>query len=220
MPATLSEIKIKDIMTTKIVAANAEDSVLDVAKIILEKDFDGVPVVDKKHKLVGMVTMKELLSNEGLYLPTVVEVFKGLNIYHRSDIPEFNKKLNFLKSLKVVSIMNRDPLFLIEHASLETAAEAFLLRHESPLPVLDDSRTLVGILTKYDLLKALAQPLKPLRPKPFLTMESEPMNVARELKKVVMVSRARVKFWYIAFLVFFALGILIALATILRIRIL
>ena len=224
MDKLLSEIKIKDVMTTSIVACHAEDSVLDVAEIMVKKDFDGLPVVDEKNKLVGMITTKELLDHHGEYLPTVVQILNNLEIYHSRDVPGVSDKLNVIKNLKVRSVMNQEPVYLSLTSNLQSAAEAFLLRKEDPLPVVDDFKTLIGIVSKYDVLKALTDNIQPIVPKSNITIEGEPTDLTQDLtenlkRDFVMVSRTRARFWYIAFFVFLALGILIALAVIIRIRI-
>ncbi len=220
----LSEIQIKDIMTTKIIAAEANDSILDVARLMVERNFDGVPIVDQNHKLVGMVTMKELLDKKGLYLPTVVQLLNELKVRHADDVAEVEEKLKVVKNLKVLSVMNPNPLYLEHNISLDKAAEAFLLKREDPLPVVDSFKTLVGIVSKYDVLKALTQPVGTLLQKPELdkfTIESKPAQVVEDLeKKFIVVSRERLHFWYIALLVFLALGALITIAWIIRIRVL
>lgn len=216
-----AEIQIKDIMTTKIVAGVPDDSVLDVAQIMLQRDFNGIPIVDKKNRLIGMVTMKELLDNKGRYLPTVVKILKELRVSHPYDVAEVNDKLKIVKNLKVKSIMNRDPVYLTHNATLDQAAEAFLLRREDPLPVVDSTKKLIGIVSKYDMLKTLTRPLQPLNARPDIRGINEPLNVVENLgQKFVIISRARLRFWYFIALVFLALGVVIAIATIVRIRIL
>lgn len=207
-------------MTTKIIAARPEDSVLDVARIMVEKNFDGVPIVDKTNKLVGMVTMKEMLDNKGLYLPTVLRILNELQVAHSHDVAEVDEKLKLVKNLRAESIMNHDPHYLSHDTSLEKASEAFLLWREDPLPVVDSYKSLIGIVSKYDVLKALTHPLTPTSIRPDVTGQTESLNVLENLEqKFVVVSKTRFRFWYLAGLVFLALGILIAIALILRIRI-
>ncbi len=221
MPKGLSEIQVKEIMTTKILAAQAEDNVLDVAKAMLEKNFNGVPVVDKDGKLRGMITMKELLDSKGIYLPTAINLLANLHMIHGEDLTTVDKKLKALYKLKASDVMNREPLYLVSNTSLEKAAEAFLLRHEDLLPVVDDFKTLVGVVSKYDILKSLTNPLEPIKPRPSLTEETEIPKLIEEVeKKYVVVSQARARFWYFALIAFLVIGIIISLAVIIRIRIL
>jgi len=220
MPKNFSEIKVQDIMTTKIQAATPQDSVLDVAKTMLDRDFNGVPIVDRNMKLVGMVTMKELLDKKGLYLPTAVRFLSSLKVMHGKDSPELNRKLQKLRDMKVVQIMNHDPFYILSSIRLEQAAEAFLIHDEELLPVVDEKKNLVGVLAKYDILRSLTTGAERLNRPRQLTIESEETADLPEIEKqFVMVSRTRARFWYVALFFFLVIGFIISVAVILRIRI-
>ncbi len=66
----LSELKIKDIMTPNPVTVDPLDTVENVALLMLEKGFGGLPVVDADRKLVGIITdhdvFKVLVSITGV----------------------------------------------------------------------------------------------------------------------------------------------------------
>lgn len=220
MPPKPSEIKIKDIMTTKIVAAQKDDRVLDVARVMMTRDFSGVPIVGPGNKLVGMISMKELLNSEGLYLPTIVELANELEVFHPKDRPVAAKKIQNLKNLRVQTIMDAKPFYLREEINLEQAAEAFLVHRAEVLPVTDRSGILVGIVSRYDMLQALTQPLERMKLHTEITGEIEPVNVLRDInKEFVLVSRGRARFWYLGILSFFILGFIVSLLWILRIKI-
>ena len=220
MPKSLAEIKVQDIMTTKIQAAQPQDGVLDVAKTMLDRDFNGIPIVDADNKLVGMITMKELLDKKGLYLPTAVKFLSGLKVLHSKDAPDVDRRLRKLRGLKISQIMKREPFSILPGISLERAAEAFLIHRAEVLPVVDESKNLLGVLSKYDILRALTMGMEPMSVRPFLTIEDPDSTDIPEMEKqFVMVSRTRARFWYIALFFFVVVGFIISIAMILRIRI-
>lgn len=67
----LSEIKIKDIMTPNPYTINVDDSLEKAAIRMLEKRVEGLPVVDDKNKVVGIITetdiFKALVNITGAY---------------------------------------------------------------------------------------------------------------------------------------------------------
>ncbi|MBG0790360.1 MAG: CBS domain-containing protein [Desulfovibrionaceae bacterium] len=67
----LSEIKIKDIMTRKVMTIQPDDTVEKAAVIMLEHNFGGLPVVDEDNKVVGIITdtdiFKVLVDITGVY---------------------------------------------------------------------------------------------------------------------------------------------------------
>jgi acetoin utilization protein AcuB len=68
----LSEIKVKDIMTPNPVTIGPEDTVEKAAVIMLERRVEGLPVVDEKNHVVGIVTesdiFKVLISITGVFM--------------------------------------------------------------------------------------------------------------------------------------------------------
>lgn len=179
-----------------------------------------MPVVDDQKRLVGMVTMKELLDGNGVYLPTAVKLLSSLHVIHGEDIASVDQKLQALKKLRARDVMKRKPLYLLDTASLEKAAEAFVLRHEEVLPVVNYQSELVGLVSKNEILKCLIDPLEAVNLHPDLIIEPEKSSVIDEVgEKFVMVSRGRARFWYGTVAVFFLIGIIIALSIILRIRV-
>ena len=67
----LSELKVKDIMSKNIISIGPEDTVEKAAVIMLEHRISGLPVVNEKGKLVGIITQgdifKVLVSLTGVY---------------------------------------------------------------------------------------------------------------------------------------------------------
>lgn len=56
----LSKIKVKDIMSKKVYTVPADYTVEETAEILLEKRISGVPVVDGKGNLAGVITKNDI----------------------------------------------------------------------------------------------------------------------------------------------------------------
>ncbi|MBU3159429.1 ABC transporter ATP-binding protein [Clostridium frigoris] len=54
--------RIKDLMETKLITVNQEDTIINILEVIKKEDINFVPVVDDNHKLVGLLTKSSLLS--------------------------------------------------------------------------------------------------------------------------------------------------------------
>jgi acetoin utilization protein AcuB len=67
----LSELKVKDIMSKNVITIGPEDTVEKAAVIMLEHRISGLPVINEKGKLVGIITQgdvfKVLVSLTGIY---------------------------------------------------------------------------------------------------------------------------------------------------------
>jgi acetoin utilization protein AcuB len=58
----LSEVKLKDIMTKKVVTIKKGETVERAAQLMLESNIGGMPVVDDQNKVVGMVTDSDIFK--------------------------------------------------------------------------------------------------------------------------------------------------------------
>lgn len=54
-------MKVKELMTKKVIILKADNTLLDVAKLFLEKNIDGAPVVDIDGKLISIITKTDLM---------------------------------------------------------------------------------------------------------------------------------------------------------------
>jgi CBS domain-containing protein len=127
-------------------------------KIITDHKFNGVPVVDKEGSLVGIVTEHDLISGaSGIHLPTLQTVLTNLPVFSK-DKAEFSKDISNVMKLVVKDVMNKDPLTLLVTATYEETVKTFQAHHAvNPIPVIDSTRKLVGVVSRYDVLKPLVQ---------------------------------------------------------------
>jgi acetoin utilization protein AcuB len=58
----LSEIKVKDIMTSKVYTLTPEDTVERAAVLMRDKRIGGLPIVDADNRLVGVITESDVLD--------------------------------------------------------------------------------------------------------------------------------------------------------------
>ena len=127
------EFLVQDIMSKNIICVYPDTSLIDAGRIIARHRFNGVPVVDKEKRLVGIVTEYSIIRNT--LLPR-----------HRSDI----KTGNFL----VQDVMNSEPLTLHPEATFDEIMTAFRDHHSvNPIPVVDSTGHLVGVISRSDMLK-------------------------------------------------------------------
>ena len=55
-------VKIKELMTKKVIVLKTDNTLFDVAKLFLEKNIDGAPVVDIDGKTISIMTKSDLIS--------------------------------------------------------------------------------------------------------------------------------------------------------------
>lgn len=117
---------ISTIMTTKVVTLSPENTVSDARKIFKENTFHHIPII-KDCKLVGVVTTFDLLK--------------------------LKKPYEEVEQLPLKEVMTSKLAVLNPTDKIGAASIVLLQNRFHSVPVVDDDRQLVGILTTFDLLK-------------------------------------------------------------------
>jgi len=151
------DITVYYFMTRDPVTVTPETLLVDAAQTIMEHKLDGVPVVDRVNKLVGILTEYDLISKGSLlHIPTFIRLLQDLQLYQK-DKTRINKDLTNLFTLKVGEVMNKEPLTVQPNATLEDAVKIFAEHHRvNPIPVVGKNGILVGVLSRYDIIKFYA----------------------------------------------------------------
>jgi acetoin utilization protein AcuB len=131
-------MSVKAIMTSPVVTVDMDDKNESIHRIFSETHFHHVLVVDNG-KLHGIVSDRDLLKALSPNLGTAAE--------KASDLATLNKKVH--------QIMSRNPLCLGPEDSLHTVIEIFDENSISCIPIIDENRVPVGIVSWRDLFKIL-----------------------------------------------------------------
>jgi CBS domain-containing protein len=145
----------KDIMTRDVVTVKPETSIEELASLLVKNQISGVPVVDEKGELYGIVTENDLISqNKRLHIPTVVS-FLDAAIYLESS-KKFEQEVKRITATKAGDICARKVLTVTEDTSLVDIATLMDEKKTHLLPVVRNGK-MVGIIGKRDVVKAVAR---------------------------------------------------------------
>jgi CBS domain-containing protein len=139
-------------------SVSTDAGVEDVIRLMREHELPGVPVVDSDGRLAGIVTEADLVlpDDQGdLHIPHYVNLFGGTVFLE--PLGRFEKRLRKAFASTAADMMTSDPDSVGPDVSIRDAAR---LVHESGhnrLPVVDDDNRLIGVITRVDLLGALAR---------------------------------------------------------------
>lgn len=140
----------RDIMTSPVVTVGPETTVLEIVKLMLENRISAVPIVDKKDKLIGLVSEGDLMRRTEI----------GTERHHSWWLSAFTGAVSlaedFVKShgVKASEIMTKEVLTANEDTPLWEIAETLEKRKIKRMPVLRKGR-IVGIVSRANLLQAL-----------------------------------------------------------------
>jgi len=143
---------------TKRVLTIAPDEALHMAVLLMSSHKVSRIVVVRNDHLIGIITGRDLLPVSAVVFGTGTF---GNYLSSREDLVEQRKKQAFIPSgMKAIfiasDVMTPNPITISEESDLADAGYIMLRNRISGLPVVDSSRTLKGIVTKTDVVKALA----------------------------------------------------------------
>ena len=145
----------KDIMTKDVVTVKPETSIEKLASLLVKHQISGVPVVDEKGELYGIVTENDLISqNKRLHIPTVVS-FLDAAIYLESS-KKFEAEVKRITATRAGDICSRKVLTVTEDTTLVDIATIMDEKKTHLLPVVKNGK-MVGIVGKRDVVKAVAR---------------------------------------------------------------
>jgi CBS domain-containing protein len=144
-------MKATDIMSREVVTVSPDDTVLHAARLMLQKRFSGLPVVDAAGALVGMVTEGDLLRRAEIGTVRRRPRWLEFLISPGRLAEEYSRTAGrFVKE-----IMARDVLAVTEDTELDEIVGLMERNKVKRIPVTHGNR-LVGIVTRQNIVRAFA----------------------------------------------------------------
>lgn len=140
-------MKVSDIMTQDVVTVGENVSLKEAAGIFASRRVQGLPVVDENKKLIGIVTESDFINKEAsdVYGPAFRQLISG----EQSEMAEE------VSGGKVSDIMTVGCQTVSPEMNLEDLLTLFKEKDYNSLPVVDESGTLLGIVSHMDIIKLL-----------------------------------------------------------------
>ncbi len=132
----LESVKLENVMSKNPIAVKTYDRVNSIWRLMREYRYAGLPVVDDRGALAGIITQYDLLK-------------KGYSRIH------LEAARGHAKSPKVSSVMTRPCTYLYPWSTLLEASEIMVARNIGRIPVVDSdkNRHLIGIVDREDVVK-------------------------------------------------------------------
>lgn len=143
----------KDIITQSPVVKDT-DTFEGVMQTMVSEETNSVLVVDSEGKLVGEVTVVELLS---AVVPDYMEEDAVAAHFATEDV--FKEEIARTVNMRVADFMITDRRVVKENASLMEVAVIGIERCQARIPVVDDDHRPVGAITRRGLKKIMAKHL-------------------------------------------------------------
>ena len=132
---------VRDRMSVPVATITGNTSFPDALKLMRDHQFRRLPVVDKKDRLVGIVSERDLLH-------AAPSDATSLSIWEAQYL---------LAKLEIKRIMTKDVTTVTPDAPVEDAARLMVANRVGGLPVVDEQNKVVGIITETDIFETFVE---------------------------------------------------------------
>jgi CBS domain-containing protein len=149
MPKTVA-----DVMSCDPIVVQPETPIQDAIKILAERRISGLPVVSGG-KLVGILSETDLMWREtGVREPAYITILDS--VIYLENPGRYDRELHKMLGATVGEVMSESPIAITPDRPLKEAARIIHDKRIHRLPVLDAAGQLIGILTRGDIIRAMA----------------------------------------------------------------
>lgn len=150
-------MKVSDAMTADVATVSGETPLKEVARLLVDRRISGVPVVDERGKLVGVVSEADFVAKEAGTEPGSRHWLRWL----LGGGPEHHRR-TVLEARTAGEAMTSPAITTEPGRPLSEAAQRMDEHQINRLPVIEEGR-LVGIVTRADVVRAYARTDEDLR---------------------------------------------------------
>jgi CBS domain-containing protein len=140
---------VAEIMTRDVTTVTPDTPARQVVELLLGKLFKAVPVVDQERQVVGIITDSDLLRQAGMPVRMAVG--------ERLEANDFRQVLEQVSQEKTSREIMTSPVITIrEDVELARVVQMLLDHKLKRMPVVDANHKLVGMVSRLDILRAVA----------------------------------------------------------------
>jgi CBS domain-containing protein len=149
----MADLTAGEVMTTEVRTVREDMNLEETAALLVTHRISGAPVVDADGQVVGIISEADLIDEHKreAHIPRIA-------LYGLFPISQevLAKAFDSGKRLKARDVMSKRVVTSTEDRPVHELADLMVQRHINRIPILRDGR-LVGIVTRGDLMRALAQ---------------------------------------------------------------
>ncbi|MGA3360325.1 MAG: CBS domain-containing protein [Halobacteriota archaeon] len=155
-------MQVREAMNPNVISVTPDTTVRECIKLLRQNRISGAPVLQGE-KLVGIITEKDILAllevpeHKGYWLPSPLEI---IEVPVREIVERLELRDSFTEDVGewMVQRVMKHPVHTIDAgADIEEATEHMTRHKINRLPVVDERSVLVGIITRWDIIEAIAK---------------------------------------------------------------
>ena len=150
------ERAVAEVMTSPVFSVRRETPLQEAVTLLSSHHISGLPVVDDQGHLVGELSEKDLMVRESGFEAGPYVMFLDAVIYLRNPL-EWNRQVHQVLGSTVGEVMTAKPHTCTPGTTLPQAARLLNDRRVQRLFVMNESGSIEGVLTRGDVVRALAE---------------------------------------------------------------
>lgn len=150
------ERPVAEVMTSPVFSVRRDTPLQEAVTLLSSHHISGLPVVDDVGALVGELSEKDLMVRESGFDAGPYVMFLDAVIYLRNPL-EWNRQVHQVLGSTVGDVMSSQPHTCTGTTTLPQAARLLNDRRIQRLFVVNDHGSVVGVLTRGDVVRALAE---------------------------------------------------------------
>jgi len=141
------KVPVSAVMSTNPISIGPDADLHAAARLLGENKVSGLPVVDDKRRVVGLISEADVLSMTGIQR---THTFRDV-IRHVLGEPVPGRR----QGTRVGDFMTSPAITITPDADIRDAARILDEKRIKRLPVIDDDHRLVGIISRADIVKVM-----------------------------------------------------------------
>lgn len=149
----------KEIMTTKVITVTPDTDINEAATILLEKGFNGLPVLDAQGEMQGIICQSDLVAQQREFpLPSFFTMLGGFVAL--TSLSQLQHAVDKMAATKVGQAMTLNPVTVSPDTPVNKLADLMVEKKFHTIPVVQNGK-LVGVVGKKDILRLLTSASNP-----------------------------------------------------------
>ncbi len=158
---TKTSVKVKELMTTDVIAFKPDNKIPHVAKTFRTKRISGAPVIDDQKKVIGVISEADIMKLTAAIPFPVIDPLNPFPVFSMSSYMKKVKKIpddiDTIFEGYVKDVMSKNPVTISPDDSISDAARIMRKNDFNRIPVVDAGGKLVGLIAREDIIAVFAK---------------------------------------------------------------
>jgi len=144
------DLEVRDAMTAPAASIDLDAPARSAVELMIDKPYRALPVVDATNRLAGLLSNGDLVSRAGL--PMRLELLEAMPAEARAEMVA-----RIPANLRVRDVMSAPAVSIGALERVAAATRRLSERRIKRLPVVDEAGRLLGVVSRSDILRAVAE---------------------------------------------------------------